>query len=185
MNAKNIKEKVNVIFNKNTSGDETDKKGKVVTILVVANIVFIIVLLILLIIKITGKINDSNISSTDIESSAKQAEKKLDDSMSNLYVSMLAGSTGITYQLDDSTSFSFLPDGTYKGFFDKDNANITKGKYDVTVDEKTREHILNIYYKDSVVSYIISMNNGDILLQYPNASAPFVLSSNNSTVIKE
>ena len=185
MKIDNIKEKIGtMIKSKNVDEKDTDKKEKVVKILIIANIIFIIVLLVLLIVKISGKINDGNIASTDLESNSKVAEKKLDDSMSNLYISMLAGSTGITYKLDENTSFSFLPDGTYKGFFDKDNVNISKGKYDVSVDEQSRNHVLNIHYKDSVVSYVISMDNGNILLQYPGASNPFVLSSSNSSIIK-
>ena len=80
-----IKEKISPLINgKKDDGADTDKKGKFVKILVIANIVFIIFLLILLIVKISGKINAGNIASTDLESSSKAAEQKLDNSMSNL-----------------------------------------------------------------------------------------------------
>lgn len=165
--------------------EETDKKEKLFRFLVVANAILIILLVIFLAVKIYNKVNSRNISGVDVETSTQAAEKKLNDSMSNLYKSLLAGSTGISYALDDNTVFTFMPNGKYKGFFDKDNPDIDNGKYEVTADEETDKHYLNIEYKKNTVSYEIYMDNGNIILQYPGLSQPFILSTEISTVVSK
>ena len=160
----------------------TDKKEMLVRILMIANVVLILVLLVLLVFKIKNKTENQKIASVGVESETEVVEKKLDDSMSSLYMSTLAG---WSYKLDENTRFSFGKEGVYAGFFDKDNKDVKDGTYDISIDEESGAHMLNINYKGKTVSYEISLEDGNILLQYPGAKDPFVLSADNSEVISK
>ena len=160
--------------------ENTDKEKRIQTMLICFNVIVISALICLLILKIYDKTHSRKISGVELVDSGT-VDKQLNDSMSSLYISMLEG---WSYQLDKNTVFTFKKDGAYSGFFDKDNKSIKEGSYDVTVDENG-VYYLNINFKMKSVSYEILLDGSDILLQFPGASEPFVLSGENGSVIIE
>lgn len=165
---------------------DTVKKEKVTKWLVRINIVAVCVLLCLLILMIYDKTHNRKISSESANSQNEDTvETKLNDSMSSLYESMLAG---WAYKIDNKTSFSFGKDGSFSGFFDKDNKDVKGYTYEISIDEETGSHMLNIYNKkkSGMVSYEISMDpDGNILLTYPGADSSFVLETAKAEIISK
>ncbi len=170
---------------KNVPISDTDKKEKLTKWFVHVNVVAASVLLCLLILMIYDKTHSRKITSKDASSGGTAVEKKINDSMSNLYLSMLSG---WSYKLDKDTAFSFGRNNSYSGFFDKDHKDVKKCSYDVSLNEESGSHMLNIYNEDksAMVSYEISLDNdGNVLLTYPGSENSFVLSMDKAEVIAD
>lgn len=169
----------------NAPVSDTVKREKIKKWLVRVNVVAVSVLFCLLILMIYDKTHNRKISGEDVPSGDTTVEKKIDDSMSSLYQSMLSG---WTYKLDKNTVFSFGRDNSFSGFFDKDHKDVKKYSYEISLDEKSGSHMLNIYNEDKsgMVTYEISMDaDGNILLTYPGAEKSFVLETDKAEVLTD
>lgn len=99
-----------------------------------------------------------------------------DENLSSIYSDLLANTTFTT---EDGMIFSFGENGSYKGFYDTNNPDVTGYSYDVQA--IGADIMLNIYDmdKENVVCYKMEfMNNGDIQLTYLDNGVSFVLTSN-------
>jgi hypothetical protein len=164
----------------------TGKKEKLTKWLIRLNVVAVSVLLCLLILMIYDKTrNQKTVAEETVVSEDVVVEKKLDDSMSTLYQSLLEG---WTYRIDEDIIFSFGRDNLYSGFFDKDNRDVQKYSYEIAMDEDSGGHVLNIYNenKSCMVSYEISLDSdGNILLGYPGTDKSFVLKTDKAEVLAD
>ena len=177
--------------NKDSTVKSSDKKQKLTKWLICINVIAVSVLLCLLIIMIYDKSRNRTILSDTVTNNNSQdaskeekIDKEINDNMSILYGSLLAG---WSYKIDDDTYFSFNKDGSFSGFFDKSNKNVSGYSYEIVYDKDNNYHLLNIYNSDlsSMVSYEISLDahTGNFILVYPGADSPFILDTEKATFI--
>ena len=99
---------------------------------------------------------------------------KINSEMSNIYASLLSGST---FQPTDDVVLTFGTDGSYSGFFDADNKNVEGYSYEITLNNSS-QYVLNIFNEDKskVVSYNVSLDDdGNIVLNYKDSADGFIL----------
>ena len=112
-------------------------------------------------------------SVNDTESAMNDAE----DSMMDVYYMLLQGST---VDLGNNKVLHFETDGTFNGYFDDNNTNVSNYLYEVISESDDSQYVanVNIYNEDktSVVQYKLSFDeNSDMQLYYPDAEQTFKL----------
>ena len=171
---------------KNKVVDGNDKKNNTgVKWLIRINLVVFCIMIFLLILMLYDKSHNKRVDGADIETSEASIDKKIDDGMSNLYMSAL---TGRSYKLDGNMVMSFAEDGNYSGFFDKDHKSVAGFFYDILPDKETGDYMLNIYNEDksSKVSYVLDFDDDyNLTLTYPGSKGSFVLSQENFTAVAD
>lgn len=95
-----------------------------------------------------------------------------DQQVSDLYQNLIEG---YDFQVGEY-SFDFGDDGSYSGFFDSDNTEVSGYSYECTMEND--EEILRIYNEDATKNVTYKMNvldNGDIQLFFEDDKEPIVL----------
>lgn len=88
----------------------------------------------------------------------------IDGDMSGLYSSILLG----RYTVGENIVFYFHSDGSYSGYFDDKNQDVTEYSYDLEYDGAN--YLLSIFDPDKskkVTYYVILSDDTDIILKYP------------------
>jgi len=120
-------------------------------ILIIADIIIIINVIIF----VNSKLDNSNkeIPATNITSETQvDIDKVFEESDQNLNSALLNLIKG-NYVTSDNKMFSFKADGTYNGYFDAANPDISGGEYNVTM-TADGEMVVIITYNNKSIEYV-------------------------------
>lgn len=151
----------------------------------VINICLIIGLVFYLIFALVHKSQANSSASQGVSVEAKEysvndtetAMNDAEDSMMNVYYTLLQGST---VNLGNDKVMHFEVDGTFTGYFDDNNIDVSNYSYEVISEDDESQYVanVNIYNEDktSVVQYKLCFDeNSDMQLYYPDAVQTFKL----------
>lgn len=150
------------------------KSKKFIVPVLVVNVILIVCLSTHLYSTYSRRISTDAIASAKNEKVTNEDIGKINSEMSNTYLMLLSG---CTFNPSEDVTFSFGTDGSYAGFYDSDNKNVSGYSYEVTLQDNS--YVLNLYNEDKskVVSYNMTINeDGNIVLSYPGTDGEFVLS---------